>query len=138
MNKKILRSLILSSLTVGAINFSPIIFQAENNFQMVFVAYAKIENVTASDTAMFDFGEDDEKIVNTVESIAKMRAEQSAKEKASVYVKSYSKIFNRVITDEDISVYTSNNIEILNVTYKKIPYQAHDVTGKLILCMKQL
>lgn len=128
MNKKILRNLIVSSLAVGVINFSPIILH-ENNLQIVSVAYAAVENVTASNSAIFDFGEDDPQIVETVKNISKMRAVQAAKEKAGFYVKSFSKSINGILTDDDISAYTSNNIEILNVQYKKIPVQAHDVRG---------
>ena len=78
---------------------------------------------------MFDFGEDDEKIVNIVKEFAKMRAEQAAKEKAGIYLKSYSKSVNGMINDDDISVVTNNTAEILDVKYKKIPIQAHDVEG---------
>ena len=128
MNKKILPKLLIASVLVGGVNFLPINF-AEKNLQIISVAYAKVENVTASGKAIFNFGEDDEKIVATVKNVAKMRAEQAAKEKAGIFVKSQTKIVNNTLTDDDISAYTSNNIEILNTTYKKIPVQAHDVKG---------
>ena len=128
MNKKILPKLLIASVLVGGVNFLPVNF-AEKNLQIISVAYAKVENVTASGKAIFNFGEDDEKIVETVKNVAKMRAEQAAKEKAGIYVKSQTKILNNTLTDDDISAYTSNNIEILNTTYKKIPVQAHDVKG---------
>ena len=91
--------------------------------------FAEIENVTATGKAIFNFGEEDEKIVSTVKKVAKLRAEQAAKEKAGLYVKSQTKTVNGVLTEDDISAYTNNNIEILNLTYKKIPVQAHDVKG---------
>ena len=97
--------------------------------QIISVAYAEVKNITASDTAIFDFGEDDAQIVNTVKNVAKMRAIQVAKEKAGVFVKSQTKTVNGILTDDDISAYTSNNIEILDVQYKKVPVQAHDVKG---------
>ena len=128
MKKIFLQRLIITSLAVGAINFSPMILP-ENNLQIISVAYANVENVVASDTAMFDFGEDDEKIVATVKNVARMRAVQAAKEKAGVYVKSFVKTVNGILTDDDVSAYASSNIEILDVQYKKIPYQAHDIKG---------
>ena len=128
MNKKILPKLLIASVLVGGVNFLPVNF-AEKNLQIISVAHAKVENVTASGKAIFNFGEDDEKIVATVKNVAKMRAEQAAKEKAGIYIKSQTKIVNNALTDDDISAYTSNNIEILNTTYKKIPVQAHDVKG---------
>lgn len=128
MNKKILSKVLIATVLVGGVNFAPVTFNADN-LQIISVAHAEIQNVTASDTAMFDFGEDDTQIVNTVKNVAKMRATQAAKEKAGVFIKSFSKTVNSVLTDDEISAYTSNNIEILNTTYKKIPIQAHDVKG---------
>ena len=109
-------------ILVGGIIFLSAIFSVGKVF-------AEIENVTASGRAIFNFGEDDEKIVSTVKNVAKLRAEQAAKEKAGVYVKSQTKVVNGILTEDDISAYTSNNITILNTTYKKLPVQAHDVKG---------
>ena len=129
MNKNFKR-LLIASMAVSFVNFSPVVVNFDNkNLQIVSVAYAAVENVTAKDSAIFDFGEDDEKIVETVKNVARMRAIQAAKEKAGIYVKSFSKTVNGRLTDDDISAYTSNNIEILSVDYKKIPVQAHDVYG---------
>lgn len=128
--KKFLPKLVIASLLVNGINFSPVIVNFdEKNLQIVSVAYAAVENVTANGTAMFDFGDDDEKIVNLVKDIAKMRATQAAKEKAGIYVKSQTKTVNSVLTEDDISAYTSNNITILDVQYKKVPVQVHDAQG---------
>ncbi len=126
--KKILMKLLIASFLVGGVNNLQINFRAEN-LQIISVAYAEVQNVIASDTAIFDFGEDNEKIVNTVKNIAKMRAEQAAKEKAGVFIKSRVQTVNGVLTDDDISAYTSNNIEILDVQYKKIPIQANNLQG---------
>ena len=128
MNKKILSKILIASFAVGSINFLPTNFY-QNNLQIVSVAHAEIQNVVVSDSVICDFAEEDEKISNTVKNLAKLRATQAAKEKAGVFVKSYSKTVNGVVTDDDISVYSSNNIEIIDVTYKKIPIQAHDVKG---------
>jgi len=128
MSRKILKKFLVASLAAGSLNFIPVNFSAEN-LQSFSVVYAEIQTYIASDTAMFDFGEDDEQIVATVKNVAKMRAEQAVKEKAGVYVKSFSKTVDGILTDDDISAYTSNNIEIIDVKYKKIPIQAHDVKG---------
>ena len=130
MRKKILPKLLIASMLVGGVNFVPAVVNfAAENLQIVSVAYAEFQNVTASDTAIFDFGEDDKQIINTVKNVAKMRAIQAAKEKAGIYIKSFSKTVNGVLTDDDISTYTSNNIQILDVQYKKVPVQLHDADG---------
>ena len=128
--KKFLPKLLIASVLVGGVNFVPAVVNFDTeNLQIISVAYAEVKNITASDTAIFDFGEDDEQIINTVKNVAKMRAIQAAKEKAGVYVKTYTKTVNGVLTDDDISAYASNNITILDVQYKKVPVQAHDVKG---------
>ena len=130
MRKKFLPKLLIASVLAGGVNFVPSVvnFNAEN-LQIISVAQAEVQNVTASDTAIFDFGEDDAQIVNTVKNVAKMRAIQAVKEKAGIFVKSQTKTVNCVLTDDDISAYTSNNITILDVQYKKVPVQAQDVKG---------
>lgn len=130
MKKKFLSQIVIASVFVGGINFAPaaVNFNAEN-LQIVSVAYASVKNVTASGRAIFNFGENEAQIVNTVKNVARMRAIQAAKEKAGIYVKSSSTTVDGILTVDDISAYTSNNITILNVQYKKIPVQAHDVKG---------
>lgn len=127
--KKFLSKLIVASVMVGGINILSPVPNFESNIFQVSIAHAEIKNYTASDTAMFDFGEDDEFIVNTVKNVAKMRAIQSAKEQAGVYLTSYSKAVNGKLTDDDISVVTNNTAELLDVKYKKIPIQAQDAKG---------
>lgn len=126
--KKFLAKLIAASVFLGGINFLPVPNFDAGNFQLSTV-HAETKNYTASDTAMFDFGEDDEFIISTVKNVAKMRAIQAAKEKAGVYLTSYSKIVNGNLTDDDISVVTNNSAELLDVKYKKIPIQANDAKG---------
>lgn len=128
MNKKILRNLIASSLAIGVINFSPIILH-ENNLQIVSVAYAKVENITAVGRAEFNFGENNPQLVEMAKNYARMNAVQAAKEKAGVYLKSFSRTVNGVLTDDDISVVASNTAEIIDVQYKKVPYASIDMRG---------
>ena len=126
--KKFLAKLVMASILAGGINFLPVPNFDAGNFQ-VSIAHAETKNYTASDTAMFDFGEDDDFIINTVKNVAKLRAIQAAKEKAGVYLTSYSKTVNGNLTADDISVVTNNSAELLDVKYKKIPIQANDARG---------
>ena len=95
------------------------------------VARAEIQNYTAQDTAMFDFGENDEYIVNTVKITAQRRAIKAAREKAGVYLASYSQMVNGNLTKNDISVVTNSISEIVGTTYEKFTFQAQDTQGKL-------
>ena len=70
--------------------------------QIISVAHAEIKNITASNTAMFDFGENDPQITEYIKNVAKMRAIQAAKEQAEIYVKSQTKTVNGVLTDDDM------------------------------------
>lgn len=126
---KFLKKFLVASLAVSAINFSPIIFQ--NNFQIFSVACAEIKTLTVKGSAGMSFGDNDEKIIKMVKNAARMNAIQSAKEKAGIFVKSFSKTVNGMITDDDISVYTSNNIKIISENYKKDFYNESDLHGNL-------
>ncbi len=134
--KKLLPKILTATILVGGINFSPAIvsFDAEN-LQIISIANAEVKTYIATDSAMFDFGEDDEQIINTVKGVAKMRAEQAAKEKAGVFIKSRVQTANGVLTDEDIFAVTNNISEIVDVQYKKIPVQIYNAkckeTGKI-------
>lgn len=112
--KKFLAKLIAASVCLGGINFLSVPNFDTGIFQ-VSTVHAETKNYTASDTAMFDFGEDDEFIINTVKNVAKLRAIQAAKEKAGVYLTSYSKTVNGNLTADDISVVTNNSAELLDV-----------------------
>lgn len=119
---------ILAALAVGGIfTFSPTVF----NFSIPNYVYAEVGNYTASEVAMLDFGENDEKIIAEVKRIAKMRAEIAAKEKAGVWLKSFSKTVNGVLNDEEIFAVSSNISEILKVDYEKHYFQAEDAKGKI-------
>jgi len=124
--KKFLPKLVVASILVGGVNFVPATVNFPANLQIISVAYAA--NYTAKDTAMFDFGEDNPQIVEMVKNAARMRAVQKAKEQAGLYLKSQTKTVNSVVTADDILAITSS-AEVLSVTYKKMPYQAHDVRG---------
>ena len=126
--KKFLPKLLIASILVGGVNFFPINFSAEN-LQIVSVAYAKVEKVTAKDSATCDFGDDNPQFVKTCQDVAKERAIQKAKEAAGLYVKTSTKVVNSVATEDEIFAYTADKINILNVTYKKIPVQQYDIRG---------
>ena len=130
MNKKIFKKFLATSVLIGGLNFSltQVNFEVEK-LQVVSVAHAEIKTIIGDDVAMFDFGEDDTKIVNTVKNVAKMRAIQVAKEKAGVYVKSYTTTSNGVLTRDDISAVTNNISEILDVKYERSIFQPVDASG---------
>ena len=96
MNKKILPKLLIASVLVGGVNFVPatVNFDAEN-LQIISVVHAEMQTYEGKDVAMFDFGEDDAEIIETVKNVAKMRAIQAARDKAGVYLKSYSRTVER-------------------------------------------
>ena len=130
MNKKLLKKILAASILVGILNFAPVQMNFySGNLQIVSVAHAEIKTVFGDDVAMFDFGEDDAKIVNTVKNVAKMRAIQAAKEKAGVYLKSYTTTSNGVLTRDDISAITNNISEILDVKYERSIFQPVDANG---------
>ena len=100
-------------------------------FANIFVAnvHAEIKTLSAVGRAEFNFGENNPQLVEMAKNYARMTAVQAAKEKAGVYLKSFSKTVNGIFTDDDISVVASNNAEILDVQYKKVPYASIDVKG---------
>lgn len=130
MNKKCWKKFLVALILVGGLNFSPTLVNFDiANLQIFSVAHAEIKTVFGDDVAMFDFGEDDAKIVNTVKNVAKMRAIQAAREKAGVYVKSYTTTSNGVLTKDDISAITNNISEILDVKYERSIFQPVDANG---------
>ena len=120
--------MIATSLGFSAFMFIPNIYI--NNCIFISVAHAEIKEYIGVETAMFDFGEDDENIVNTVKLCAQTRAIQAAKDKAGVYIRSYSKTLNGVLNDDDISVITNDIVDVVKTEYKKLPYKAYDVNDK--------
>ena len=85
---KNLRHLLITSIAIGLVNFSPTFFYTEDNLQVSSIAYAEVQTYVASDSAIFDFGEENLQFMETVKNIAKKRAEQAVKEKAGVFIKS--------------------------------------------------
>ena len=105
------------------------------SFPFVSVAHAEVKTYVASDTAMCDFGEDDPDIVKVIQAAAQSRAIELAKEQAGIYIKSYTKIMNSTITEDAVSTMTNTIVDIMDVMYKKLPYEAQDTnendTGKI-------
>lgn len=132
MNKKnFFKKLIAAAISAGSLIFVPAILNVDAGNFKASVAHAEIQNYTASDTAMFDFGENDEYIVNTVKITAQRRAIKAAREKAGVYLSSYSKVVNGNLTKNDISVVTNSVSEVVETTYEKFTFQAQDAQGKI-------
>ncbi len=130
--KKFLPKLLIASLFVGGVNFVPatVNFNAEN-LQIISVAYAEVKTVTVNGSAGMSFGDNDEKILNMAKNAARMNAIQAAKEQAGIYIKSYVKTINGVLTDDYILAYASNNIKIISESYKKDFYNESDLRGNL-------
>ena len=115
MNKKVLMKFLIASLAVGTVNFSPIIFHAENNLQIVSVAHAEIKTYEGvGEYVMSDFETPD-----TAKERAKQRAQQNAQEQAGVYVSSYTEVHNLAVTKDEITVITSGIMKIKDVVYEK-------------------
>lgn len=129
--KKFLSKLIVASVAAGALITTPAILNFDAGNIGASVAYAEIQNYTAQDTAMFDFGENDEYIVNTVKKTAQRRAIKAAREKAGVYLSSYSRVLNGNLTKNDISVVANSISEVVETTYEKFTFQAQDTQGTL-------
>lgn len=129
--KDLLKKLIISAVTAGILTVTPAILNLDAGNFSASMARAEIQNYTAQDTAMFDFGENDEYIVNTVKKTAQRRAIKAAREKAGVYLSSYSQVVNGNLTKNDISVVTNSISEVLETKYEKFTYQAQDTQGKL-------
>ena len=89
--------------------------------QIISVAYAAVENVTASDTAIFDFGEDDAQIVETVKNIAKMRATQAENKQTIVQQnQSSQQNISKINNDFDNLHNSSENIEQITSKFSQI------------------
>ena len=129
-----MQRVIISSVIAGGLIFVPTIAPTMSTFDgclsrsLMSVAHAEIKTYIGKDTAMFDFYEDDETIVNTVKLCAKTRAIQNATEQAGVYLQSYSKSINGNLTAEKISAITNDIVEVVDVQYKKLPYEAYNAS----------
>ena len=91
---------------------------------------AEMKTYEGKDVAMLDFGENDSKIVEKVKNVAKMRAITAAREKAGVYLKSFSQILNGNLTDDEIFAVTNNISEILDVNFEKLRFTADEIHGR--------
>ena len=114
--KKFMKKFLISSVAVGVISFSSIVYY-ENNLQIVSVVHAEIKTYEAVGRAEFNFGENNPQLIEMAKNYARMNAVQSEKEQAVIYLKSFSRSLGGNLTDDDISVVANNSAEILNVKY---------------------
>ena len=130
INKKILRRMIALSLISSSLSLMPEVCMVDslNDLTITSVAHAEIKTYVGVGKAMFDFGENDESIVDTVKTYAKNRAMKNAQEQAGVYLQTYSRSINGNLTNEEISAITNNIIEVLDVQYKKLSYEAYNAS----------
>lgn len=92
--------------------------------------HAEMKTYEGKDVAMLDFGENDSKIVEKVKNVAKMRAMTAAREKAGVYLKSFSQILNGNLTDDEVFAVINNISEILDVNFEKLRFTADEIHGR--------
>ena len=128
--KKFLPKLVIASLLVGGVNFVPAVvnFGAENR-QIISVASAEVKMYVGVS----------EDYANQIENqeVAKLRAKdkavKKAVEQAGIYLKSYTKTVNAVLTDDEISVIASNTYEIVgDVKYERTINQISDETAVIV------
>ena len=127
--KKFLQKVIAATMAAGSLIFLPPILNFGAGNIEVATAHAEISNYTGKDIAMFDFSYDDAEIVTEVKQIARKRAIQAAKEKAGVYLSSYSQIVNGNLTKDEISTVTNGISEVVEVSYENYTFQAMDARG---------
>ena len=119
--KKNLRRMITISILAGSLTFAPEI----NCFVSIPIAHAEIQMYEGiGEYIMSDFEKHD-----IAKQRAKVRAEQAAKEKAGVYLKTYSKTVNAALTDDEVSTMTNNIVKILDVKYEPVPIEVSNTTG---------
>ena len=106
--KKNISRLLVSAIAVDLVNFSPIIFH-ENHLQNISIVHAKFKMYSAT-------AEDYSSEIENQE-IAKLRAKdkaiKKAVEQAGIYLKSYSRTLNSVLTDDEIYTITGAVSEVL-------------------------
>ena len=90
------------------------------------VAHAEIKEYSGKGAAMISFGENNENIVNMIKLQAKEEAIKDAREKAGVYIKSYSESKNNILTKDEVIIVTNNVVDIVKVDYEKSLYNAYD------------
>ena len=128
--QKFLKNFLLALSTVGSLNFLPAMINLDAvNLSIISVACAEFQTFTASDTAMADFGEEN---IDTVKNVAKMRAEEKAKERIEIYVGNFAKSLGGILTADDISTIADNISKVIGIPkYQKLFFQAKDEHGNL-------
>ena len=127
--KSHLCKLIAASIMAGALTFTSDMSDCYGLHMNISIAHAEVKTYVGRDTAMFDFGEDDENIVNAVKLCAKTRAIQVAKESAGLYIKSNTKVVDSALLEDEITTITNSIVEVIDVEYKKLPYEAYNTSG---------
>ena len=122
-NKRRLRKIIAASLAVGILTFSPVVFNFEKYSYLptVSIAHAEIKTYIGTGRCMFNFGENDPDMIKKAQAVAQNRAILAAREKAGVYIKSYTKTINAVVTEDSISTMTNVIVDTVDTKYNKMP-----------------
>ena len=120
--KKNLQKLIIASITASVVTFSPIInFDNYGSLHVVSITHAEIQTYVGTGVCRFDFGENDPDMIKKVQAVAQSRAIQAAKEQAGIYIRSYTKTMNSIITEDSISTMTNVIVDTVDTKYNKIP-----------------
>ena len=133
MSKK-LKKLLISSLAVGAVTFTPVIYNFDGSYlpRIVSVAHAEVKTYVGTGSAEFNFGEGDSEIVEKVQAFAQSRAEQAAKEQAVTYIKST----NNSLTDETSSTIANVLAEVSDIKYEKLPTENKAIKYEATITLK--
>ena len=125
--KKLIKKLIISSVAVGSLVFTPQIYF--DKFPLVSIAQAEVKTYNG-------VGDD---FANQIENqdVAKLRARdkaiRAAIEKAGVYLRSYSRSINAILTDDEIVAITSNSYKVIGeVKYENTIHQLSDTATAIL------
>ena len=118
MSKKWQR-LLLSSLAVGAVTFTPVIYNFNGSQlpMVVSVAQAEIQTYTGTGEYLMSDGE----TMDIAKQGAKMHAIRNAQEQAGIFLSSRSEVKNGKLTKDEIETFTVGVIKVREVKYKPVP-----------------
>ena len=111
--------------------FTPIIYNFDciHCQNIISIAHAEVKIFTEYGRARFDFGESDPYIIKKAQIVARSRAEQKAKDRAGIYIKSQSKTINTQISEDSIFTMTNTIVDVVDVKYKSLPIEMDDDIG---------
>ena len=129
--KKYLQKILISSLAVGALSFSPAIcnYDKLEKLPIISIAHAEIKTYIGIGNASINFGENDPEIVKKMQIHAQHQAEQNAKEKAGKFIKTQTTTINSIVTEDTVYTVTNEIVNIVDVKFKKSPIEMNNDIG---------